>query len=118
MLSLVQKIHNCHRHVVRGIIRFLTYLSAFFSISIAYWIVKNFGEPSLEQLLYYAKFGLEGLIDTDTAIIKSFLSWCIALPLVISILLVLIEYSIALFLTHGSTHWLTRPARRATTNRA
>ncbi|MDO9051031.1 MAG: sulfatase-like hydrolase/transferase [Methylotenera sp.] len=113
MLSHIQQLHHHHRHVVRGFVRFFTYLAALFLISIAYWIADNFGEPSLEQILYHAQFGVQGLVDTDAAIIKSFLSWCIALPLLTSILLVLIEYSIALFLTHGSSHWLTRPARRA-----
>ncbi|MDO9393814.1 MAG: phosphatidylglycerol--membrane-oligosaccharide glycerophosphotransferase, partial [Methylotenera sp.] len=80
MLSRIQKLHNRHRHAVRGFIRFLTYLGAFFLISIAYWIADNFGEPSLEQILYHAQFGVQGLVDTDAAIIKSFLSWCIALP--------------------------------------
>jgi phosphoglycerol transferase len=56
---------------------------------------------------------MEGLVDTDTALIKSFLTWCVAIPTASALVLVLIEYSIALFLTHGSTHWLTRPARLA-----
>lgn len=101
------------RHVLRGAIRFATYLCAFFLVAVAYWVADNFGEPSLEQLFYHAQFGMGGLIDTDAAIIKSFVIWCIALPIFIALLLVLIEYSIALFLTHGSSHWLTKPARLA-----
>ncbi len=113
ILTLAQKLHNRHRHFIRGLIRFLTYLTAFFLAANAYWIADNFGEPSLEQIFYHAQFGIGGLVDTDSAIIKSFLAWCIALPLFTAILLVLIEYSIALFITLGSTHWLTRPARLA-----
>ena len=113
MLTRIQQIHNRHRHQLRALIRFLTYLLAFFLTAIAYWIADNFGEPSLEQVLYHAQFGMDGLVDTDTALIKSFLSYCVALPAGLSALLVLIESSIALFLTHGSIHWLTRPARAA-----
>ncbi len=113
MLTRVQQLHNRHRHLVRGLIRFLTYFAAFFLSTLAYWIADNFGEPSLEQVLYHAQFGMEGLVDTDTALIKSFLTWCVAIPTASALVLVLIEYSIALFLTHGSTHWLTRPARLA-----
>jgi phosphoglycerol transferase len=105
--------HHRGRHVLRGAIRFATYLCAFFLVAVAYWVADNFGEPSLEQLFYHAQFGMGGLIDTDAAIIKSFVIWCIALPIFIALLLVLIEYSIALFLTHGSSHWLTKPARLA-----
>ena len=113
MLTRVQQLHNRHRHFVRGLIRFLTYFAAFFLSALAYWIADNFGEPSLEQVLYHAQFGMEGLVDTDTALIKSFLTWCMAIPTGSALFLVLMEYSIALFLTHGSTHWLTRPARLA-----
>lgn len=113
MLTRVQQLHNRHRHLVRGLIRFLTYFAAFFLSTLAYWIADNFGEPSLEQVLYHAQFGMEGLVDTDTSLIKSFLTWCVAIPTASALVLVLIEYSIALFLTHGSTHWLTRPARLA-----
>ena len=35
------------------------------------------------------------------------------MPAIASLTLVLIESSLALFLTHGSTHWLTKPARIA-----
>jgi len=105
--------HHRRRHVLRGAIRFITYLCAFFLMAVAVWIADNFGEPSLEQLLYHAQFGMGGLVDTDAAIIKSFVLWCVALPIFASLFLVLIEYSIALFLTHGSTHWLTKPARLA-----
>ncbi len=108
MLTRVQQLHNRHRHFVRGLIRFLTYFAAFFLSALAYWIADNFGEPSLEQVLYHAQFGIEGLVDTDTALIKSFLTWCMAIPIGSAFFLVLMEYSIALFLTHGSTHCVTR----------
>jgi phosphoglycerol transferase len=79
----------------------------------AIWIAANFGQPSLEQLLYHAQFGAQGLVDTDKALIKSFFIWCIAIPWLAAVLLVLLEYSIAMFLVYGSSHWITKPARRA-----
>jgi phosphoglycerol transferase len=113
MLTRIQQIHNRHRHQLRALIRLFTYLFAFFLAAIAYWIADNFGEPSLEQVLYHAQFGMEGLVDTDTALIKSFVTWCIGLPAALSLMLVILESSIALFITHGSTHWLSKPARLA-----
>lgn len=113
MLTRIQQIHNRHRHQLRALIRFLTYLLAFFLTAIAYWIADNFGEPSLEQVLYHAQFGMDGLVDTDTALIKSFVQSCITIPACASLTLVLIESSLALCLTHGSNHWLGRPARLA-----
>jgi len=61
--------------------------------------------------LYHLQFGMDGLVDTDTALIRSFVMWCLLLPLLCSVLLVVIEYSIAMFIVHGSEHWITRPAR-------
>ena len=77
---------------------------AFFLSALAYWVADNFGAPPLEQVIYHAQFGMEGLVDTDTALIQSFLKWCIALPTIFAFLLVLIEYAIAIFLTHHSMH--------------
>ena len=102
---------NTYRHWLRSLIRFSSYLLAFLILALAIWAPSKFGQPSLEQLLYHAQFGTEGLLDTDAVIIKSFTIWCIVVPFISALLLVFIEYSIALFLVHGSSHWITRPAR-------
>lgn len=109
MLDQQQIHHNQQRHYLRGSIRFLVYAFAFFLAAIAYWVNSNFGRASLEQILYHAQFGLQGLVDTDVGIIKSFISWCVAFPLLTALFLVLMEYSIALFLIHGPKHWFAKP---------
>ncbi len=109
MLAQQQIIHNRYRHFLRATIRFLTYFSALFLVSIANWVTSNFGKASLEQVLYHAQFGTNGLVDTDIGIIKSFVNLCLLLPLTASLLLVLLEYSIALYLVHSATHWLAKP---------
>lgn len=111
MLISDQFIQNQQRHYLRGSIRFLVYALAFFLAAIAYWVNSNFGKASLEQVLYHTQFGMTGLVDTDVGIIKSFVSWCIALPLITALLLVLMEYSIALYLIHGSKHWFAKPVK-------
>lgn len=103
---------NTLRHTLRALLRFATYLAAFVILALAIWVPSKFGEPSLEQLLYHAQFGTQGLLDTDAIIIKSFVIWCLVVPLAAAFIMVLIEYSIALFLVYGSSHWITRPARR------
>jgi len=95
--------NNIYRHLIRGIIRFTTYLLAFFIFILAIWVTNNFGQPSLEQLLYHAQFGYTGLLDTDSAIIKSFVSWCIALPMATAVFLVGIEYSILFYFVQRSS---------------
>ncbi len=109
MLAQQQIIHNQLRHFVRAAIRFLTYLCAFFLASIAYWVTSNFGKASIEQVLYHAQFGVGGLVDTDIGIVRSFVTLCLLVPIVSSLLLVLIEYSIALTLIYRSTHWFAKP---------
>jgi phosphoglycerol transferase len=107
----MRNFYQRHHHPIRASLRFITYFSGFFLALLAYWVGDNFGEPSLEQVLYHLQFGMDGLVDTDTALIRSFVMWCLLLPLLCSVLLVVIEYSIAMFIVHGSEHWITRPAR-------
>lgn len=107
----MKNFYQRYHHLIRAKLRFLTYLSGIFLALLAYWVGENFGEPPLEQVLYHMQFGMQGLVDTDTALIKSFSIYCLLLPFIASSLLVLIEYSIAMFLVHGSEHWITRPAR-------
>lgn len=109
MLDQAQINQNQQRHYLRGAIRFLVYALAFFLAALAYWVNSNFGKASLEQVLYHAQFGMTGLVDTDVGIIKSFVSWCIALPVFTALFLVLFEYSIALYLIHGPKHWFAKP---------
>ncbi len=111
MLAQKQIHQNQQRHFLRATIRFLSYLCAFFLASIAYWVTSNFGKSSLEQILYHAQFGMEGLVDTDIGIVKSFATLCLALPITVSLLLVLVEYSIALYLVHSSKHWFAKPMK-------
>jgi phosphoglycerol transferase len=109
MLDQAQVIQNQQRHYLRGAIRFLVYAIAFFLAAIAYWVNSNFGKASLEQVLYHAQFGMTGLVDTDVGIIISFVSWCIVMPVLTALVLVLLEYSIALYLIHGPRHWFAKP---------
>lgn len=109
MLSRKQIGQNQQRHYLRAAVRFFSYLFAFSLASVAYWVTSNFGKSSLEQVLYHAQFGLEGLINTDTGIVRSFILTCLALPISVALLLVIVEYSIALFLVYNSKHWFAKP---------
>jgi phosphoglycerol transferase len=111
MLKSLHQFYQGRRHTIRGWIRFITYLFAFFLVATAYWVADNFGEPSLEQVFYHAQFGMEGLVDTDTAIVKSFLKWCLLLPLLLASFLVLLELAIAQHLIHGKKKGLARPVQ-------
>jgi phosphoglycerol transferase len=111
MLTRKQVHQNQQRHYLRATVRFVTYLCAFFLASIAYWVTSNFGKSSLEQVLYHAQFGMEGLVTTDTGIVRNFIATCLALPVSVALLLVLIEYSIALTLIYSSKHWFAKPMK-------
>ncbi len=111
MLSSEQKSQSQHRHYLRAGIRFFSYLFAFCLAGIAYWVNSNFGQASLEQVLYHAQFGMDGLINTDVGILRSFIITCIVLPVSIALLLIVIEYSIALYLVYESKHWLAKPVQ-------
>ena len=111
MLSRKQIGQNQQRHYLRAAVRFFSYLFAFSLASIAYWVTSNFGKSSLEQVLYHAQFGMEGLINTDIGIVRSFILTCLALPVSIALLLIIVEYSMALFLVYNSKHWFAKPMR-------
>src|SRR5687768_3586146 len=66
-ISYCMQLNNTFRHWLRGLIRFATYLFAFVILALAVWVPSQFGQPSLEQLLYHAQFGTQGLLDTDAA---------------------------------------------------
>lgn len=109
MLSKQQISQSQQRHYLRAAIRFFTYLFAFLLASNAFWVSSNFGHASLEQVLYHAQFGMDGLVSMDTGIVRSFIITCIALPFGMAFLLVIVEYSLALYLVYNSKHWFAKP---------
>jgi phosphoglycerol transferase len=98
VLLALTKLLTKYRHNIRLTIRFGVYFIAFFLLFSAFWINSHFGEPSLEQILYHLQFGMEGLVDTDAGIARSFVEECINWPLGLAFLLVAIERLLGYFL--------------------
>lgn len=78
--------------------RFIVYFVAFFLSFSAYWVNNNFGDPSLEQVLYHLQFGMDGLVDTDAGIVRSFVEECFYWPLALAFTLVMFERLLGYFL--------------------
>ena len=91
MIHRFRQLHQKHRLTVSRVTRFSTYLLGFFLLCLVYWINDNFGEPSLEQILYHLQFGAEGLVDTDTGIVKSFVKYSLLLPVLLAFLAIGLE---------------------------
>lgn len=100
MLKSLQQFHLRFRHSIRSVSRFLIYFIAFFLVALAYWVGENFGEPPLEQVLYHLQFGMNGLVDTDVALIRSFVETCLVWPIGLALVIVLVDTAMALFLSH------------------
>ncbi len=66
---------------------FTCYLSAFFIICCVNWISKNFGDVTVDQILYHVQFGADNLIETDKKLVRDFLIKCIYLPLLLAVIL-------------------------------
>ena len=111
MLSKQQKSQNQQRHYLRIAIRFFTYVLGFSLAAIAFWVTSNFGQASLEQVLYHAQFGMEGLVTTDVGIVRSFILTCLVLPVSLTLLLLFVEYSTAMYVIYNSKHWFAQPMR-------
>jgi phosphoglycerol transferase len=73
--------------------------------TLAYWVGENFGKPPLEQVLYHLQFGMNGLVDTDVALIHSFVHTCLVWPIALAILIVLTDTAMALCLSHNHQHY-------------
>lgn len=74
--------------------RFFLYFAGLFFLLLSFWLGRTFGQPTFEQILYHLKFGADGLQQTDSIFIYSFVKWCFFLPLGISILAVIVEVSV------------------------
>ncbi|MGB4811580.1 MAG: sulfatase-like hydrolase/transferase [Methylophilaceae bacterium] len=99
-----------HRHYARLAIRIAAYYVALFLIFSAVWIHHNFGNPSLEQILYHLQFGMEGLVDTDESIKRSFIKTCLGWPLVIALALALVEVLLGQYLVYRLKTYPTHTA--------
>lgn len=108
MIARFSSVYHRYHHTLRSLVRFAMYCLAFFLIGVAYWVTDNFGEPSLEQVLYHIQFGMEGLVDTDPALIQSFVKTAILTPLLVAFLLVFFERSLGLYLTFGVHHGVSK----------
>ena len=95
-----------HRHLLRAILRAKLYLIAGFFAAVAYWVNRNFGEASLEQVLYHLQFGMEGLVDTDKGLIKDFICTCLLIPLLIGLSLSGLEWVLGWLVSHGKAQFL------------
>lgn len=106
MFKPLQTLYLRFRHTLRSISRFFIYFLAFFLSTLAYWVGDNFGKPPLEQVLYHLQFGISGLVDTDTALIQSFVETCLAWPISVALVIVLVDTALALFLSQTHQHYL------------
>ncbi|HZV97894.1 MAG TPA: sulfatase-like hydrolase/transferase [Methylophilaceae bacterium] len=91
MRNRIRRLHHRHRYNFYLTLRFATYLLAFFLLCTIYWVNDNFGEPSLEQILYHLQFGAAGLVDADKAIAHSFINSCLLLPVPLAMAALLLE---------------------------
>lgn len=73
------------------LIRFKTYLLAFFVFFTVVWLSKYFGSPSLEQVSYHLNFGSEGLLNSDPRMPIRFIKWVVVPSLLMSALAVYLE---------------------------
>ena len=103
MIRRIHRFHKKHRQKVYSVTRFSTYLLAFWLLCLIYWINENFGDPSLEQILYHLQFGVNGLVDTDTAIIKSYVLYGLLLP----VLLAFMATGLEKFIRYANTYGLS-----------
>lgn len=97
------------RHLIRLALRFFAYWLAFFFLFASFWVIDNFGNPSIEQILYHLQFGMAGLVDTDTRLLDNFVQQALLVPLCFALALLLLEITLAYHLiAHQKTKTLPK----------
>ncbi|WP_052185243.1 sulfatase-like hydrolase/transferase [Methylotenera versatilis] len=71
------------------ITKFVVYFLAFFIFCFVIWLRQEFGEVSIDQILYHLEFGSEGLLTADQSIIRTFYNKSLLLPLILTIIAML-----------------------------
>jgi phosphoglycerol transferase len=77
----VRAVPSRSKAAVHIVLRFGTYLLAFFLFFFAYWLNRYFGRPDMEQIAYHVSFGAGSLMATDPVFIRRFVRWCLLAPL-------------------------------------
>lgn len=72
---------------VGKLLRFLAILAGCLLYAIPRWLNEEFGQVSIDQVLYHLRFGSEGVLTSDPELIHRFLWRGLALPLVLALLL-------------------------------
>lgn len=72
---------------VGKLLRFLAILAGCLLYAIPRWLNEEFGQVSIDQVLYHLRFGSEGVLASDPEITHRFLWRGLALPIVLALLL-------------------------------
>jgi phosphoglycerol transferase len=73
------------------IVQFLVFFIAFFVIFSTKWVTKNFGEVTVDQIIYHLTFGTDNLLDSDKKLVEDFYSYCLYKSLFCTFLVFLIH---------------------------
>lgn len=75
-----------HHRITSFLFCFIVCFVAFFLLTSTIWLKKEFGEVTIEQILYHLQYGAEGLEGADKSIIEAFIRKCLLTPLLLSLL--------------------------------
>lgn len=92
------------KHIKKHGARFSAYLIAFFSLKLAWWIDRNFGSPTFEQIIFHLQFGADGLIDMDQGLMRSFVRHCLLSPLAFTFIIFAIQKAVLSGITKKYIH--------------
>ena len=82
------------KHIRNHGARFITYLFAFVLLMGAWWLGRKLGSPTIDQIIYHFQNGNDGLEDADPKILRSFLSFVIAVPILLATILFAIQQAL------------------------
>lgn len=75
----------------RALAKFFIYWFCGIVFTAGFWVNWKFGTPSFDQILYHIQFGVEGVMEADRGMLRSFVRYCIIYPLASALILVVFE---------------------------
>lgn len=72
-------------------LQFLIFFIGTFVFLSTKWVTKNFGEVTIDQIIYHLTFGADNLLDSDKKLVEDFYSYCVYKSLFFTFLIFLIH---------------------------
>lgn len=65
---------------------------SFFLLGVLYWTHRNFGEVSVDKIIYSLQFGMQSAMAAESRLVNRFIKYCLIVPSIVSLIFLGIHY--------------------------